>query len=93
MPVFTRTDEAYHPHATLPFKERPVTHAPDQSRRPRYVLVTKDGMDTVHRDPGESCNLDDTSVDTEIDRRSAAAMLANGSAQACQHCAPDRAAE
>ena len=82
--------EALYPRGTLPL----VTHpAPEQSRRSRYVLVTKDGVDTIHRDPREECNLDDTYVDTEIDVRTAAVMIADGKAQPCGHCVPDRVGE
>jgi len=60
-----------------------------QEPAPRYVLVSREGVDTVHRNPREECNLDDTEADQEIDRATAAALLAAGQAEACQHCGED----
>jgi hypothetical protein len=56
----------------------------------RYVRVVRDGVDTVHLNPGEQCNLDDTDRDrvvTEDDE--AFAALSSGEAVACQHCWKD----
>jgi len=52
----------------------------------RFVLTVKDGVDTLHRDPGEQCQLDDTERDMVIDEFTAEAMLLRGDARPCKHC-------
>lgn len=53
---------------------------------PRFVLTRKDGKDTLHRNPGEQCNLDDTLADQKVDEFTAEAMLLRGDARPCAHC-------
>ena len=53
---------------------------------PRYFIVPKDGIDTLHRDPGEQCQMDDTTREQEVDEASALAMKMGGYARLCQHC-------
>lgn len=52
----------------------------------RWVLVEQDGVDTVHRNAREECNLDDTASDQAIDFIAAERMLLSGDAVPCQHC-------
>lgn len=53
----------------------------------RFVLnVNADGLDVVHRNAMEQCNLDDAEDRQTIDAKTAAALIASGQAQACQHC-------
>lgn len=53
---------------------------------PRFVVTRKDGVDTLHRNPGEQCNLDDTLADQKIDEFTAEALLLRGDAKPCGHC-------
>lgn len=52
----------------------------------RYVLVHKDGVDTLHCNPVEQCNLDDSRRDEDVDEFTAEAMLNQGHAKRCEHC-------
>lgn len=52
----------------------------------RYVVTRHEGVDTLHRDPTESCNLDDTLADVQVDEFAAEAMLLRGDAKPCGHC-------
>ena len=52
----------------------------------RYLVTTKKGIDTLHMNPGEQCNLDDSDNDQEIDEFTAEALLQRGDARRCQHC-------
>lgn len=52
----------------------------------RFYLVRKGGVDTMHHNPTEQCNLDDSTRDQEVDEFTAEAMLARGDARPCQHC-------
>lgn len=56
----------------------------------RYVLVTREGVDTVHRNPLEQCNLDDSKGDRAIDEFTAERMLLRGDAVPCKHCIGDK---
>lgn len=54
---------------------------------PEFCLNVNDGQDTVHRYPAfEECNLDDADDRKRVDARTAAALIAKGEAQACEHC-------
>jgi hypothetical protein len=54
-----------------------------------YIVVTREGEDTVHRHPSnEQCNVDDASHYTEVDEETAQAMLSSGMAARCEHCRP-----
>lgn len=64
------------------------TEPPVLPERPaaRYILSQRDGVDTLHRDPLEVCNVDDAADASNIDEFSAEAMLLRGDARACKHC-------
>lgn len=53
---------------------------------PRYSVVHRKGIDTLHRNAGESCNLDDTEADKVIDEATALAMKLGGHVRLCGHC-------
>ena len=61
-----------------------------ENERPpiRYLLVPKDGIDVLHRDPGEQCQMDDTENEESIDASTYEAMKAGGHARLCRHCHP-----
>ena len=52
----------------------------------RWVLVNREGIDTVHKNPHEECNLDDTRRDEGIDEITAERLLLAGDAVPCKHC-------
>jgi len=55
-----------------------------------FMLVGK----RLHTHPSfEECNVDDAKEVEHVDAETAAAMLAKGMVQACEHCAPDPAAQ
>lgn len=54
----------------------------------RYRLVPKDGIDVLHRNPGEACNLDDTEAEQAVDDETAAALQLGGFVRLCGHCYP-----
>ena len=54
--------------------------------QPRYILVDQDGIDTLHRNALEQCNLDDSARDKQIDEGTALAMKMGGHARLCNHC-------
>jgi hypothetical protein len=56
------------------------------SKDDRYVVVKKDGIDTLHVNPREECNLDDTELDRELTEDEAEAALNIGTVRACGHC-------
>ena len=49
--------------------------------QPRYILVDQDGIDTLHRNALEQCNLDDSARDKEVDEGTALAMKMGGHAR------------
>ena len=53
---------------------------------PRYLLVPKDGIDTLHRDPTESCQMDDTEREESVDEATALKLKVGGYARLCRHC-------
>ncbi len=53
---------------------------------PRYVLNRNEGIDTLHRNAGESCNLDDSQGRQNVDSETADALLEMGEAKRCLHC-------
>lgn len=58
-------------------------------REPRYYLnPSDDGLDVIHRDPVEECNVDQIKGRVKIDALTADAMLARDQARACRHCIP-----
>lgn len=56
------------------------------STEPYFVLNRNEGIDTVHRDPIESCNSDDADGRQTIDQATAERMVAKGTARRCHHC-------
>lgn len=52
---------------------------------PYYVINRNDGIDTLHRDPREECNVDDIEDRTAIDATTGAALEASGDIH-CGHC-------
>lgn len=58
---------------------------PDRSA-PRYTIVPRDGIDTLHRDSSEACNLDDTDREEQVDEATAIRMKLDGKAKLCAHC-------
>jgi hypothetical protein len=53
----------------------------------RFIVnVNEGGDDVIHRNPREECNTDDADNVQAIDPRTAAAMIASGSARTCEHC-------
>ena len=57
-----------------------------------FVLNQNEGMDTVHRNPRESCNTDDAEGRQTIDGETADALVTRGSARRCSHCYPEEPA-
>ena len=51
-----------------------------------FVLNRNEGMDTIHRNPREECNVDDALDREKVDIGTAVAMVASGQAVPCQHC-------
>ena len=51
-----------------------------------YVLNRNEGLDTIHRNPREECNVDDAEGRQVIDAHTADEMLTRGTARRCQHC-------
>jgi hypothetical protein len=48
----------------------------------------------LHTHPSyEECNVDDATLVEHVDAETAAALLANGQAVACEHCTPDPGAQ
>lgn len=56
----------------------------------RYVVTDRPGSsrDVVHRNPGEACNLDDSTRDEEVDAATATGLVNRGLADPCGHCNP-----
>jgi hypothetical protein len=55
---------------------------------PRYVINQNDGIDTLHRNPSESCNTDDAKGRQTVDSGTAKALEAGGHIRLCGHCYP-----
>ncbi len=62
----------------------------DKRRKPYYVLNINDGVDVLHRDPREVCNVDDAEGRQTIDFATADAMLTTDKVRRCAHCWPDQ---
>ena len=53
----------------------------------RFVLnLNEHGMDVVHRNPREECNLDDAEGRETIDEATYHALLEHQAALPCRHC-------
>ena len=55
---------------------------------PYYVLNKNEGVDTLHRNPGERCNTDDVKGRSTVDPKTAEALEAGGYIRLCKHCYP-----
>ena len=51
-----------------------------------FVLNRNEGMDTIHRNPREVCNVDDADGRETIDEATYEALKARGAAVECRHC-------
>lgn len=51
-----------------------------------WVLNRNEGVDTIHRNPREQCNVDDADGRQTIDSEAADALLAHSAVRRCQHC-------
>jgi hypothetical protein len=51
-----------------------------------YVLNANEGIDTLHRNPREECNVDDAEGRETIDAKTYEAMKAGDNARLCKHC-------
>lgn len=56
---------------------------------PYFVLNVNEGVDTLHRNPREECNVDDATDRQRVDAETADAMLTSGQARSCEHCMSD----
>jgi hypothetical protein len=52
----------------------------------RFVLVQRDGTDTLHRNPREECNVDDAKAKSTIDEATALGLFRDPATKRCQHC-------
>lgn len=53
---------------------------------PYYVLNKNDGVDTLHRDPREECNVDDAEGRSMLDPTTGRALEESGDIHLCGHC-------
>ena len=53
---------------------------------PYFVLNRNEGIDTLHRNPREECNVDDADQRQTVDGETADALLTRGVARRCAHC-------
>jgi hypothetical protein len=59
---------------------------------PYYVLNRNDGVDTLHRDPREECNVDDIEGRDTLDLVTGRALERSGDIRKCGHCYPQEQA-
>jgi len=54
----------------------------------RFILNRNEGQDVLHdrSNLNERCNSDDAKGKQNVDAKTAAALIASGSARACAHC-------
>lgn len=58
---------------------------------PYFVLNKNDGIDTLHENPREECNVDSATGRTTLDPQTGAALKASGDVRLCRHCIdPDK---
>jgi hypothetical protein len=55
---------------------------------PRYVINQNDGIDTLHRNNSEKCNVDDADGAKAVDPLTARALERGGHIRLCGHCYP-----
>ena len=53
---------------------------------PYYVLNVNDGIDTLHKNPREECNVDDMDGRQVIDEATYLAKKRGGFDKLCRHC-------
>lgn len=53
---------------------------------PYYVLNKQDGIDTLHKNPRESCNSDQIEGRQTLDPDTGEALEKGGYVRLCQHC-------
>lgn len=56
---------------------------------PYYVLNRNDGVDTLHRNPREECNVDDIEGRDTLDLVTGRALETSGDIAKCRHCYPE----
>ena len=56
--------------------------------QPYYVINRNDGIDTLHKNPREECNVDDAEDRESIDPKTGQALEASGDVHRCRHCIP-----
>lgn len=52
----------------------------------RWYVNQNEGIDTLHRNPIERCNIDDADGMKTVDPKTAEAMRAGGHIRECKHC-------
>ena len=55
----------------------------------RFVLNPNDGIDTLHADALEECNLDDSPDKRAVDPDTADRLMRGGLVRRCRHCNPE----
>jgi hypothetical protein len=55
---------------------------------PRYIVNENDGIDTLHRNNSEKCNVDDAEGAKAVDPLTARALERGGHIRLCGHCYP-----
>jgi hypothetical protein len=53
---------------------------------PYYVLNRNDGVDTLHRNPREQCNVDDAEGRDTLDTITGDALMRTDDIHKCGHC-------
>jgi hypothetical protein len=56
-----------------------------------YVLNQNEGIDTLHRNPREECNVDDVVGRSALDETTGKALEESGDIRLCRHCYPEEA--
>ena len=51
-----------------------------------FVLNRNEGIDTLHANPREECNVDDAEDRQRLDPSTAEALMAGGHVRRCKHC-------
>lgn len=55
-----------------------------------YVINQNDGIDTLHRNPREECNIDDAEGRSTLDAKTGQALEESGDIHRCGHCYTDQ---
>jgi hypothetical protein len=56
------------------------------SESPYFVVNRNAGVDTLHENPREECNVDDAEGRATVDPATGAALKASGDIHLCRHC-------